>query len=108
MIPNTSNGLSPEDVFSGSLVPMDRLSRLHVWGCPAYVLDPMVAEGRKLPKWSPCSCQGVFVGYDSNFASSIGLILNKEKRTVTPQFHVVYNDCTYSDGLDPPPEWALI
>ena len=46
------------------------------------VLDPTVAEGRKLPKWSPCSRQRVFVGYDSNFASSVGLILNKEKRTI--------------------------
>ena len=58
-----------------------------------------------------CSNQGVFVGYDSQFASSVGLILNKEKRTVTPQFHVVYDDwftTTYSDGPDPPPEWALL
>ena len=55
--------------------------------------------------------RGMFVGYDSHFASSVGLILNPEKLTITPQFQVVYDDwfsTTYSNGLDPSPEWALL
>ena len=25
----------------------------HVWGCPVYVLDPKLQDGKKLPKWDP-------------------------------------------------------
>ena len=110
-IPNTKSGLSPEDVFSGSLVPLERLSRLHVWGCPAYVLEPTIANGNKVPKWNPRSRRGIYVGDDPSFASTVGLILNKTTRSITPQFHVVYDDwfsTCYTDGVEPPPEWGLL
>ena len=111
VLPDASSGLSPNDIFTGTIAPLERLSNLHVWGCPTYVLEPMIANGKKLPKWSPKSRQGMFVGYDESYASSVGLQLNLETRSITPQFHVVYDDwftTTYSNGPEPPPEWAML
>ena len=28
-------------------------SNLHVWGCPRYVLDKKISDGKKLPHWKP-------------------------------------------------------
>jgi hypothetical protein len=39
----------PLDIFTGSTVPRHRLMAMDVWGCPVYVLDPKVQQGRKLP-----------------------------------------------------------
>ena len=81
---------------------------IHVWGCPAYVLDPVLQAGKKLPKWKPCSQRGVFVGYSPRHASTIGMILNLTMKSISPQYHVVYDayfTTTYADGNVIPEEW---
>ena len=47
----TMDGFSAEERFCRSLKSTDQLHELHVWGCPAYVLEPTLQDGRKLPKW---------------------------------------------------------
>jgi hypothetical protein len=47
------DGVYPLDIFTGSTVPWHRLMDMHVWGCPVYVLDPKVQQGRKLPRRQP-------------------------------------------------------
>ena len=40
------------ELFTG--VALDSFAHLecsHVWGCPVYVLDPKLQDGKKLPKW---------------------------------------------------------
>jgi len=65
---------------------------MHVFGCPVYVLDPKLQDGKKLPKWSPrCQC-GQFLGPSPNHSSTIGHILNLRTGHVSPQYHVVYDD----------------
>lgn len=68
------------------------LRRMHPWGCPAYVLDPKLQDGKKLPKWNPRSRQGKFVGFSSAHASNVGLILNLATRRISPQYHVLFDD----------------
>jgi hypothetical protein len=46
--PNAQN-LCPADFYTGSMVPHHQLHDFHAWGHPAYVLDPMLQEGKKLP-----------------------------------------------------------
>ena len=48
-----SNGLSPEEKFSRSFQRSDRLMNIPAWGCPAYVLQPALQDGKKLSKWKP-------------------------------------------------------
>jgi hypothetical protein len=53
--PSIESGQAPVDIFTRALVPRQRLKDLHVWGCPAYVLEPTLQDGRKIPRWQPRS-----------------------------------------------------
>jgi len=86
-----------------------QLKKLHVWKSPAYVLYPMLCDGSKLPKWHPRSWWGQYMGQSPLHASTVGLILNLQTGNVSPQYHVVHDDCfetIYADGKEPPREWA--
>jgi len=64
ILPDTMTRLSPLELISGSHNPdYSHLRHLHVWGCPTIVLDPRLQDGKKLPKWSPRSRMGCFLGY---------------------------------------------
>eukprot|EP00978_Attheya_sp_CCMP212_P028855 scaffold100723_cov29-Attheya_sp.AAC.4 len=52
-VPNTVTGLSPSDLFTRTRWEQRKFHDLHVWGCPVYVLDKTLADGKKLPKWKP-------------------------------------------------------
>jgi Integrase core domain. len=61
-LPNR-HGVCPLDLFSGTTIPRHKLVReLHVWGCPVYLFDPTLQQGKKLPRWQPRSRRGVFLG----------------------------------------------
>ena len=67
-------------------------SGLHVWGCPTFVFDPRLQDGKKLPKWSPRSCLGFFMGYSNSRSSAVSLILNLKTGSITPRYHLVHDD----------------
>jgi hypothetical protein len=53
-LPNQASNMAPLELFSKSRFPSyNHLRRLHVWGCPAYVLEPKLQDGKKIPKWNP-------------------------------------------------------
>ena len=62
------------------------------WGCPAYVLDPTLQDGKKLPQWNLRSRLGQFLGWSDKHSSTVGLIRNCKTDAITTQFHVVYDD----------------
>ena len=100
-------GMSPEELFSKTKLPNSPLVNAKVWGCPAYVLEPGLQSGIKIPKWNPRSRRGQFVGYSRDHASSIGLIRNLKTGSISPQFHVVYDNWfeTVTSGDVEPSEW---
>ena len=53
--PDPRTGLSPHDVFTKTRWEQKKLMDVHVWGCPVYVLDKMISDGKKLPRWTPRS-----------------------------------------------------
>jgi hypothetical protein len=92
-MPKSRGGLSPIELFSGTKLPSyDVLHNARVWGCPVYVLNPKLQDGRKLPKWSMRSRQGMFVGPSPDHASTVGNVLNLQTGSVSPQYHVVYDE----------------
>ena len=92
-LPKNDSHLSPTELFSGVKQPyQERLIWLHVWGCPTYVLDPRLQDGKKIRKWQPRARRGQFLGYSQKHSSQIRLIRNLNTGYILPQYHVVYND----------------
>ncbi|KAI2508242.1 hypothetical protein MHU86_6171 [Fragilaria crotonensis] len=58
----------PADLFTKTRWEQRKLNNLHVWGCPVYVLDKMISDGK------------------------IPIVLNPQTGYITPQFHVVFDD----------------
>jgi hypothetical protein len=63
-----------------------------VWGCPVFILDPKLQDGKKLPKWVSCARRGQFLGFSTQHSSTVGKILNQRTGYVSPQYHIVYNE----------------
>jgi len=108
-------GLSPSDVFTRTRWPQRKLHDLHVWGCPVYVLEKAMADGQKLPRWKPRAHRTVNMGLSPQHASTVPLVLNPETGSITPQFHVVFDDwfatVASEDGALPDfnsPEWSRL
>ena len=83
---------SPQEVFCGTKIGRRPLRRLKVFGCPTYVLDPRLQDGKKIPKWEPRSRKGQFLGFSKLHASTVSLIRNIRTGYISPQFHVVFDE----------------
>jgi hypothetical protein len=101
-IPNSKTKLAPIDILTTLLhFGNNDLQRLHVFGCPVYILDPKLQDAKKLPKWSRRSRRGIYLGLSKHHSSNVHLVLNPETGNVSPQYHVVFDDSfstVYSDG----------
>eukprot|EP00957_Ditylum_brightwellii_P198952 15164672-Ditylum_brightwellii.AAC.1 len=85
------NDMSPNDIWSRSKDPRlkDALGRTHVWGAPAYFLEPKLQNpGVKIPKWVARGRIGAFMGFSPKHSTLVGLILSLRTHSITPQFHV--------------------
>ena len=96
--------------ITGSTVPRHRLKDIHVWGCPIYILDPQLQGGQKLPRWEPRSRRGVFMGFSHQHSSEVPLVLNLATGSITPQYHVVFDDLfstvsSVERENEPPDNW---
>lgn len=92
-LPKQESGLCPEEIFTSTRIDVANiLSRIKVWGCPTYVLDPTLQDGKKLPKWHPRSRRGQFLGFSNQHSSTVGLVLNLRTGHISPQYHVVYDE----------------
>ena len=91
-VPREDSTLSPMELFTGVKEHCSQLRCLRVWGCPSYVLDPRLQDGKKVPKWSPRARQGQFLGFLTQHSTTIGLIRNLTTNHISPQFHVVHDE----------------
>ena len=87
-VPSPSTGLCPHDLFFKTRWSQAKFHDLHVWGCPVYVLDKTLSDGKKLPRWMPRSHCEVFMGH----SSTVPLVLNPATGAITPQYHLVFDD----------------
>ena len=107
-MPDPRTGLSPSDVFAKTRWEQSKFADVHVWGCPVYVLDKMISDGKKLPRWSPRSTRTINLGFSDKHASSVPLVaLNPQTGYITPQFRIVFDDwfATVSASADDLPNF---
>ena len=91
-VPSPSTGLSPADLFTKSRWKLSQFLDLHVFGCPTYVLDHRLSDGKKIPRWTPRSTRCIYLGKSPVHASTVPLVLNPSTGSITTQFHVVFDD----------------
>jgi hypothetical protein len=91
-LPSVETGLSPNELWSNTRSTSNDLRRTHPFGCPVFVLDPVLQDGNKLPKWNARARRGMFVGFSPHHSSLVPLILNISTGKITPQYHVVFDD----------------
>jgi Reverse transcriptase (RNA-dependent DNA polymerase) len=92
-LPSHHSKLAPIELFTGVKLPEYKaISQARIWGCPVYVLDPSIQDGKKLPKWRARSRVGMYLGASNEHSSTVGRILNLTTRAISPQYHVVYDE----------------
>ena len=92
-MPNMATGISPNEIWSSVRGDSGtQLSRTHVFGCPVYVLEAALQDGKKIPKWNPRARLGLFLGFSDVHSSQVPLVLNTETGKISPQFHVIFDD----------------
>ena len=64
-LPNRNTGLTPLELLTKTKAHHKDLLRAHVWGCPVYVLDPKLQDGKKIPKFNKLSCLEQFMGFSA-------------------------------------------
>ena len=52
-LPSLSSGICPLELWTGERQAHDKLRRAHAFGCPVFVLDSDIADGKKILKWHP-------------------------------------------------------
>ncbi len=91
-LPSLDSGITPNDLWSGIQARGTDMTRAHVFGCPVYVLDAPLQDGKKIPKWNPWAHLGLFLGFSNLHLSQVPLVLNIATGHISPQFHVIFDD----------------
>ena len=112
-LPNINSGVSPIELWTGNRLAHADLARTHAFGCPVYVLDNDIADGKSIPKWHPRARLGMFMGFSEFHSSLVPLVLNVRTGKITPCYHAIFDDSfstvtSLSDSDDLPSAWHNI
>jgi hypothetical protein len=92
-LPSKNERISPLEAFTGTRFSnYEHLKRLHVWGSPCYVLDPLLRDEKKIPKWAPRCRQGQYLGISLDHSTTVARILNTRTGYVSTQYQVLHDD----------------
>ncbi|KAL7459421.1 hypothetical protein ACHAWC_011182 [Mediolabrus comicus] len=90
--PKMTTCMSPMELLTNRRSDHHDLLRAKVFGCPSFVLDASLADGKKIPKFRSRSKVGQFMGFSNQHSSVVGLIRNLSTGSITPQYHVVFDE----------------
>ena len=94
-MPHDDPGMYTYELWSrSSFIPRKEiLSACNTWGCLAYIIEPKLHKGGyHIPKWATHSCRRVFLGFSCIHSTIMGIILNLNTWSISPQFHIVFDD----------------
>ena len=79
-------------MYSCTRKPLKHLHDMHVWGSPTYILDRSIADGKKIPRWHPCSNRCIYIEIIHEHSTNVRLVLDTSSGSITPKFHIVFDD----------------
>ncbi len=93
-LPSFDSGIAPDEIWSGVWAHGTDMTRAHAFGCPVYVLEASLQDGKKIPKskWNPWARLSLFLGVSNLHLSQVPLVLNIATGPISPQFHVIFDD----------------
>jgi hypothetical protein len=89
-LPNSTSSISPHKLWSWVQHGDNKLCCAHAFGCPVYVLDAPLQDGKKIPKWNPWALLGLFLAFSDLHSSLVPLVLNVDMGHISLQFHVIF------------------
>jgi hypothetical protein len=89
--PHSAQEQSPTAKFTGT-TEEPKTKHFHHFGCPVYVTDTGMQQGRKGPKWLQRARLGLYLGTSPIHSRSVALVLNLDTGLASPQFHVAFDD----------------
>lgn len=109
-LPARHTSLSPKVILTDNLsANHNHLQRSHVFGCPVFVLDPRLQDGKSIPKLTMRSQWGIYLGVSPYHRSTVHLVLNPATGSITPQYHIVFDDTlstVFSNGQFDESKWT--
>jgi hypothetical protein len=57
-----------------------------------FVPDALLQDGKKIPKWNPWACLGLFLRFSDLHSSLTPLVLNADMGHISLQFHVIFDN----------------
>ena len=91
-IPHISNVKSPKEFLTTSNSSHISIHNSRPRGCPICVLEPILQDGNKFPKWMPKSSIYRYWGVSPIHASTVGMVSNIHTGNISPQLHLVFDD----------------
>ena len=80
----------------------------HTFGCPLYVLNNDLQQGKPHGKWKERADVGIYIGMSPHHNKNVGLVLSQRTGLVSPQFHIKYDDNFDTvKELDTQEEWKI-
>jgi Reverse transcriptase (RNA-dependent DNA polymerase) len=89
--PHSPDELPPVSKFAGTN-ELPKTKHFHHFGCPVYVTDAGMQQGRKGSKWLKRARLGLYLGTSPLHSRSVALVLNLQTGLASPQFHVAFDD----------------
>ena len=99
-LPHPLTGKAPVELFSRQVLDLTNLQHCHVWGSPAYVLDKALADGKKIPRWSPRSERCMYMGPAEKYHKTVPLIYNSRTGATTKPWQAMHDDFFQTVTMD--------
>jgi hypothetical protein len=81
----------PNEMFTETTISAE-IWHHHTFGCPVYVLQNALQQGKLLAAWLSRARVGVNLGISPTHARSVALVLSLKTGLVSPQFHVKHDN----------------
>ena len=92
LLPNQITGISQLKMLTREKAAHKDLLRCHVWGCPTFVLNPKLHDGKKIPEWNLHLRLGQFLGFSDKHSTLVANVRHLTTGYVSLQYHCVFDD----------------